>query len=135
MILTLATSQNWLKKSLSGQFSQICLCEISHLYNTVFVLGNCHKIPFRCLLVCHILRRKAWKLPYLKTDVHCGFWPVAKFGSFILWMVVIVARSQNWEKKKTLVFVAPANTRVIYKVTLFWAYFHPLSPLSVLFAK
>jgi hypothetical protein len=55
-------------------------CGKAHIYTTLFdsFLKNCHKIPFRCLLVHHILRlaqgKTRWKSPYLDT----GFLEVAK---------------------------------------------------------
>jgi hypothetical protein len=42
------------------------------IYANTFFLGTCSKFFPDAFLVCHILRRKTWKLPYLNTTILGG---------------------------------------------------------------
>jgi len=51
----------------------------------------------------YLAYRSKIQLKILKIFYFPLCWPLARFGEFLLWMIISVATSQNWkEKKKTL---------------------------------
>ncbi len=90
-----------------------------------------HKIPCRCLLVHHILRRKTWKSPFLDTE----FWKVTKIKQdsrkcllssltcsqiWLLWIVGTVVAGQGMAVVYCLRYVTSSDRHSLKKKCLKW---------------